>query len=83
MPRLKKELPTYRQVNYEKTTLDGREAHRITYQTGAASQLQQTIRTYIAGADHGAVITLTSAATDTTFTPLFTAVEKSFHWEAK
>lgn len=83
VPRLKKELTTYHQVNYEKTTLDGHEAHRFTYQTGTAGQLQQSSRTYIAGADHGVVITLTSAATDTALARLFTMVEKSFHWETK
>jgi len=82
LPRLKKELLSYRQMSYEKTTLDGHEAHRLAYQTGTAGQLQQTIRTYIGGADHGEVITLTAAANDTTLTPLFASVENSFHWEA-
>jgi hypothetical protein len=81
-PKLKSSLSGYSRVNYQKISVDGRDAYQLTYMSMVNGAPQQTVRTYITGADKAGVITLTSDTNQaTSIASTFDSVIKSFHWE--
>jgi len=81
-PRLKKTLTGYQRVDYQKTEVDGNEAHQLIFDSRSDAEVVRTVRTYIVGQDRAAVLTLAAqldafAGAQATFT----AVLVSFHWE--
>ena len=81
-PKLKNSLAGYKRVNYQKVSIDGRDAYQLIYTSTVNGTSYQTVRTYITGADKAAVITLTSDANQAaSVTPVFNAIINSFRWE--
>jgi hypothetical protein len=81
-PKLKSSLTGYKRVNYQKLSVNGSDAYQLTYTSTTNGVSQQTIRTYITGADKAGVITLTSGANQfTSMAPVFNSIVSSFHWE--
>jgi hypothetical protein len=85
VPRLKRRLAGYQQHDFQKLTVDGQTAFRLTFaaaQDGGGTPL--TRRTYVAGPDQAAVLTFAADATDdAVLAPLFSSVVDSFHWSVR
>lgn len=83
-PNLKKTVAGYSRVNYQKIAVNGNDAYQLTYHTTASGMDYETIRTYITGTDHAAVVTLTAKQSDFVgMQPLFDSILNSFQWENK
>jgi len=81
-PDLKKTLAGYHRISYQKIVINGNGASQLTYGSTASSTAYETVKTYITGADHAAVVTLTARESDFTgMQPLFDAIVNSFQWE--
>lgn len=81
-PNLRKTLSGYSRINYQQTAVNGNDAYQLTYHSVAGGTDYETIKTYIKGADHAAVITLTAKQSDFTgMHALFTTIVNSFQWE--
>jgi hypothetical protein len=81
-PRLKKALAEYQRQDYRKIEVDGNEAHQLVFDSRTDAGVVRTVRTYIAGQDRAAVVTL--AAPLDAFPgaqAAFSAVLASFRWE--
>ena len=57
-PLLKKSLTNYKQKAYRKLTVNGNEAYELTFDSSENGKSFTTVKTYIAGPDQAAVITL-------------------------
>ncbi len=83
-PALKKSEAGYLRVSYQKTSVNGNDAYQLTYRSTASGTDYETIKTYITGADHAAVITLTATQSGfASIQPLFASILTSFQWENK
>jgi hypothetical protein len=81
-PKLKVAIIGYKRVNYQKMQINGSDAFQLTYTSAQNGAANQTIRTYITGADKAGVITLMSDATQVqALAPTFASVLNSFRWE--
>ncbi|MDE1925067.1 MAG: hypothetical protein KGH79_02720 [Patescibacteria group bacterium] len=81
-PSLKKTIPGYTRTQYQKLSVNGLEAYQLTYTSTENGTQHQSVRTYIAGADHAGLLTLTSdASMASQMQPTFNAVVNSFNWE--
>ena len=81
-PRLKKTLAEYQRQSYLKLEVDGNEAHQLVFDSRTDASVVRTVRTYIAGQDRAAVVTL--AVPLDAFAgaqAVFSAVLASFRWE--
>ncbi len=83
-PSFKKTIPGYGRVNYQKISVNGNDAYQLTYHNVASGTDYETVKTYITGMDHAAVITLTAKQSDFVgMQPLFASILNSFQWENK
>ncbi|MBU6500656.1 MAG: hypothetical protein KGJ89_04360 [Patescibacteria group bacterium] len=83
-PNFKKTVPGYSRINYQKISVNGNDAYQLTYHSTASGSDYETVKTYIAGVDHAAVITLAAKQSDfANMQPLFTSILNSFQWENK
>jgi hypothetical protein len=81
-PRIKKAAGGYRRLSYDKLSLNGSDAYRLTYESGTDGTKSTTVTTYVVGPDRAAVITF--SAPSQSFGTLRTAFETaiaSFRWE--
>ncbi len=81
-PRLKKTLAEYQRLDYRKIEVDGNEAHQLVFDSQSDAGGVRTVRTYIAGQDCAAVVTLAApldayAGVQAAFSDVLAA----FHWE--
>jgi hypothetical protein len=83
-PRLKKSVTGYSRIEYQKAAVNGNEAYRLTYGGTVQGGDYETIRTYVAGQDQAAVVTL-SARRDRLpdQQPVFGLILDSFRWEIR
>ncbi len=83
-PSFKKTIAGYSRINYQKLSVNGNDAYQLTYHGATSSTDYETVKTYITGLDHAAVITLTAKQSDfANMQPLFTSILNSFQWENK
>ena len=83
-PNLKKSEVGYLRVSYQKISVNGNDAYQLTYRSMANGTDYETIKTYITGTDHAAVVTLTAAQSSfASLQPLFASILSSFQWENK
>ena len=81
-PRLKKTLAEYQRLDYRKIEVDGNEAHQLVFDSRTDAGVVRTVRTYIAGQDRAAVVTLAVALDAFAGAQAaFSAVLASFRWE--
>ncbi len=81
-PRLRKMATAYKRVGYEHLQIGGWDAYQLVYQSKIGKENAQTARTYIAGPDMAAVMTIATNQSDFAgIEPDFVSVQKSFHWE--
>jgi hypothetical protein len=83
-PKLKKSIIGYARIEYQKVTINGNDAYRLTYGGTVQGGDYETIRTYFAGQDQAAVVTL-SARRDRfpDVQPVFALILESFRWETR
>lgn len=81
-PRFKKDVSGYVRQDYKKISINGSDAYQLIYTSTEGSKNITTIKTYITGADHAGVVTL-SSGTDSfkILQPLFEQIITSFHFE--
>ncbi len=83
-PNLKKATAGYGRINYQKILVSGNDAYQLTYRSTTSGTDYETVKTYITGLDHAAVITFTARQSDfADMRPLFDSIINSFHWENK
>ncbi len=83
-PGFKKTVAGYSRINYQKISVNGNDAYQLTYRSTANGMDYETVKTYISGQDHAAVITLTAPQNSfTSLQPLFASILNSFQWENK
>ncbi len=83
-PSLKKTIAGYSRINYQKISVNGNDSYQLIYHSTANGTDYETVRTYIAGLDHAAVVMLTSKQPDfANIQPLFGSILNSFQWENK
>lgn len=81
-PNLKKTLTNYSRLDYQKLSVNSNDAYQLSYQSTENGKIYETIKTYITGQDHAAVITLSNPQENSTeLQPVFLSVINSFHWE--
>ncbi len=82
--KLKKNIKGYSRINYQKMFVGGNDAYQLIYQSAQNGANYETVKTYIAGKDHAAVLTLTAPQNNfANLQPLFTSILDSFQWENK
>ena len=80
--RLKNTLAEYQRLDYRKIEVDGNEAHQLVFDSRTDAGVTRTVRTYIAGQDRAAVVTLAVALDAFAGAQAaFSAVLASFRWE--
>jgi hypothetical protein len=83
-PSFKKTLLGYGRINYQKISVNGNDAYQLTYHSTMNGMDYETVKTYITGMDHAAVVTFTAKQNDFMgMQPLFDSVLNSFQWENK
>lgn len=83
-PLLKKSLADYARRDYKKLTVNNNEAYELTFNSTDHGQPLTTTKTYIAGLDNAAVITLNVKRDKfIRLSSLFTAAANSFTWKNK
>jgi hypothetical protein len=81
-PRLKKAATAYERVDYQRLKVGGSDAYRLTYRSTVGPDTVQTARTYIAGPDMAAVVTLTAKQSDFAREErTFASALRDFRWE--
>jgi len=81
-PIFKKTIAGYNRLDYKKTSVNGNDAYQLTYHSTASGTDYETVRTYITGPDHAAVVTLTAKQSDfANMQPLFASILNNFQWE--
>ncbi len=83
-PSLKKTVVGYGRLNYQKISVNGNDAYQLTYHGTVNGKDYETIKTYITGQDHAAIVTLAAAQSNfANLQTLFTSILNSFQWENK
>jgi hypothetical protein len=83
-PRLKTSARDYKRIHYQKASINGNEAFRLVYSETVHGKTCQTAKTFVAGPDMAAVITLTVTDSQrTAYAGLFDFIVNSFRWENK
>ena len=83
-PSFRKLLVNYTRKDYKKMTINNNEAYELTFDSADNGQSLRTIKTYIAGPDHAAVITLNiQPGKFTQLAPVYSSIVNSFNWENK
>lgn len=83
-PGLKKSGSGYQRVSYQKISVNGNDAYQLICRSTANGVDYETVKTYITGQDHAAVVTLTAKQSDFAgMQPLFASILNSFQWENK
>ncbi|MCX5642423.1 MAG: hypothetical protein NTY10_04240 [Candidatus Omnitrophica bacterium] len=83
-PLLKKSLGDYVRKDYKKLTVNNNEAYELTFNSTDHGQFLTTSKTYIAGLDNAAVITLNVKRDKFVLvSPVFIAAASSFAWKNK
>ncbi len=83
-PSLKKTVAGYSRINYQKISINGIDAYQLTYHSTTNGTDYETVKTYIVGQDHAAMVMLTAKQADFVNTqPLFESILNSFQWENK
>jgi hypothetical protein len=83
-PRLRQSLAGYSRIEYTKESINGNEAYRLIYVSRVGGDTYQTIREYIAGQDHAALMVLTSKQSYfPNMQPTFNSIINSFNWQNK
>ncbi len=80
-PRLKTTTPGYRRDSYEKQTISGVDAYRLSYLSSSAGVECQTVRTYVTGQDMAGVMTFTVPRVDSSSWTTIDSVITGFRWE--
>ncbi len=80
-PRLKAKTTGYARAAYEKQSLGGVEAYRLSYLRSAGGGEERTVREYVSGQDMAGVLTFTTPATDSSSWPAIDSVIAGFRWE--
>ncbi len=83
-PNFKKTIAGYNRINYQKISVNGNDAYQLTYHSTASGTDYETVKTYISGPDHAAVITLTAKQGNfASMQSIFNSILNSFQWENK
>jgi hypothetical protein len=83
-PLLKKSLTNYTRTDYKKLTLKNFEVYELSFGSVDNGQDISTIKTYIAGQDNAAVITLIfKKEASAQVSPIAISIVESFSWEFK
>ena len=83
-PALIKSLNNYTRKDYKKIIINGNDSYELTFNSLSNNQPVATLKTYIAGPDHAAVITLNIQSDKfTQLAPLDSSIVNSFNWENK
>ena len=83
-PQLKKASANYQRIDYKKLSVNNNDAYQLLYQSTVSGEVYQTLKTYITGLDHAAVITLSIKQTAfNSSKSLFDDITNSFQWENK
>jgi hypothetical protein len=81
-PMLKKSLSSYTRISYQRLNVSGNDAYQLAYLSNVNGAESETIRTYVAGADHAAVISFSlPQATIVKMQGEISLVIGSFSWE--
>ncbi len=83
-PKLKMANSNYQRADYQKLEVNNNGAYQLMYTSKINGADYTTVKTYISGPDHSAVLTF-SAPTNSlnNFQPIFTSILNSFQWENK
>lgn len=83
-PLLKKSFVNCVRMDYKKITVNNNEAYELTFDSADNGQSVSTIKIFISGPDHAAVITLNVRSDELNqIAQLYSTVVNSFNWENK
>jgi len=81
-PNLKNSLKGYQRIDYQNISVNNNDAYQLIYTSEINGETFQTVRAYISGQDHAAVITFSSKQQNyKDMQSLFSSIINSFKWE--
>ncbi len=81
-PKLKKAVPNYQRLDYQKIAINATDGYELIYTSEANRQKSETVIAYIPGQDQAGVISFSSLSDNfSNLQPIFDKVINSFSWQ--